>query len=158
MKKHCFLVAFGVLILLASCVTRVKSLNQIEPYASKIGKKFVLKTDCYVVKFVKSEAYRPYPLQIFPPGYAVPSIISTNYIGTGDNFQRIFGIVKQGSVFTVVGARHEWIPMAYDEYIYEIVFGDSDYAKWKVCDSLFLCNPRYPPSFDQKYVEPVADH
>jgi len=157
-KKHCFLIVFGLLILLTSCVTRLKSLNQIEPYASKIGKKFVLKTDCYAVEFVKSEPYRPYPLQIFPPDYAVPSILSTNYIGRDDGNRRILGIVKQGSVFTVVGARHEWRAMAYDDYIYEIVFGDPDYAEWKVCDVFWLANPKCPPNFDPKYVVPVADH
>src|ERR1051326_4618676 len=134
--------------LLASCGYRVKSLNHIQPYASFIGKKFVLKDDCYVNRFKGREGTGK-PVEITPPGEdLLPTTISTNFIGWENVSSKILGIIRKGSVFTVVGAHRATIPFSLRDYYYVVVFDDPDNAKWGECNTFWISDFKEPPHFN----------
>lgn len=107
MRSIIILAAIPIALLLQGCLfyPRFYDVSARSPYAEMMGKKFVLKQDCYACGNVKAGK-----LSVGVPGRFLPAVSPLFINKKLDNGIVIAGILNQGSVFTIVGCIDQYDP------------------------------------------------
>lgn len=161
MKK--IIILMGI-TLLTSCA-KITYIDNLSPYNTAIGKKFILKRDAYVYRYQETEYSYPFVgmggLKNGAGVPGLPDIVTEKFINTLQGNKQITGIYKAGEVFAVHRIkRFESFENSYNKY--EIRFIKDN----KIFETIHInvsFNPPIsnrwsdPPIFDKEFAIPHPD-
>src|SRR5262249_7472261 len=144
------LTALAAAVLCLGCQS-TRDLTFESPYSQFIGKKVVLVQDCYLYSFKTREAR----LRVGKGARQfMPEEVNEAFVGKRFKYVEIFGLVRQGSVLTIVSCLEERDP----EHVFRRFqgIGDDSPVEGQVVDLSDLTDMTdNPPTFREDMARPV---